>query len=124
MTMNQPGLDAHGRPSCSSLGTHNDRAHTEVPKSVAVCSSRTGGLIRALGQAAFRLYGSANRASLVHQLCARPQWGHAALVTVSGSFRKVSSSAKIPVENSLPVIGHFSINAPMLASLGYMLLGN
>jgi hypothetical protein len=59
---------------------------------------------------------STNRASRVHQLCFRPQYGQSALVTVSGSFLKLSSSICMSVENSRPVIEHFSTSTPTTAS--------
>jgi hypothetical protein len=44
------------------------------------------------------------------------------LVTVLGSFLKEASSVLMPVEKSLPVVGHLNVRIPIIASHATSLL--
>jgi hypothetical protein len=50
------------------------------------------------------------------QVCFSPQWGHCALLSMSGSALNVTSSISIPVANFRAVVGHVSISIPIGSS--------
>jgi uncharacterized Zn-binding protein involved in type VI secretion len=60
---------------------------------------------------------SSRRASLGRHGCSCPQYGHRAMLIVSGIRLKVASSILTPVAKPRSVIGHRNINTPMGSSL-------
>jgi hypothetical protein len=58
---------------------------------------------------------AASQASLGHQTCTVPQWGHFERDKTSGRQAKVRGSLSMPVEKARPVFGHVIITTPTVS---------